>query len=78
MPDVKVVLVKGTEKLYPNAKASLGSDRTLFVKRNDETIAQCYSSLRHLERPETPTATLLPALSAGQTSRLYPPGRCVG
>jgi ABC-type nitrate/sulfonate/bicarbonate transport system substrate-binding protein len=58
MADVKVVLVKGTEKLYPNAKASLGGDRTLFVKRNDETIAQFLAEhYQYWEYADTPVET---------------------
>lgn len=40
MPTVKVALVKDAYRMYPNAKATMGADRTLFVKRDDEIIAQ--------------------------------------
>src|SRR5262245_21073673 len=46
--------------------------------RSDGRAPRCYSSLRHLGRPETPTATPLPAPTVGQTSRLCPLGQRVG
>jgi hypothetical protein len=59
MPTVKVALVRDTHKVYPDAKATMGNDRTLFVKRDSEVIAQFlaehYKYWEYEDQPNQPT-----------------------